>query len=83
MVLVKEFFDESTYTLTYLVYDAETSDALVIDPVWDYSAETGKFSEESHKKLLNFINKENLNIINFRNTCTCRSHFRCTVIKEI
>ena len=62
MVLVKEFFDESTYTLTYLVYDVETSDALVIDPVWDYSAETGKFSEESHKKLLNFINKENLNV---------------------
>jgi hypothetical protein len=34
---VKEFFDKSTWTLTYVVHDPQTKDAVVIDPVWDFS----------------------------------------------
>jgi glyoxylase-like metal-dependent hydrolase (beta-lactamase superfamily II) len=33
---VKAFFDEQTSTLTYVVWDASTRDALVIDPVLDF-----------------------------------------------
>lgn len=35
MVEIKTFFDEQTSTLTHLVYDPETKDAVVFDPVLD------------------------------------------------
>jgi glyoxylase-like metal-dependent hydrolase (beta-lactamase superfamily II) len=33
---VRHFYDPHTFTLTYLVYDARTRDAVVIDPVLDF-----------------------------------------------
>lgn len=33
---IKAFFDEPTFTVTYLVWDPDTKDAVVIDPVLDY-----------------------------------------------
>ncbi len=33
---VQHFFDPDTSTLTYVVFDPETLDAIVIDPVLDY-----------------------------------------------
>ena len=33
---IESFFDPATWTLTYLVYDSDTRDALIIDPVLDY-----------------------------------------------
>lgn len=41
---IQEFFDPETFTLTYVVFDEASSDAVIIDPVLDYepcSAETG------------------------------------------
>ena len=35
---VHALFDPATYTLTYVVYDEATRDAVVIDPVLDYDA---------------------------------------------
>ena len=33
---IQTFFDPLTFTLTYVVYDADSHDAVVIDPVLDY-----------------------------------------------
>jgi glyoxylase-like metal-dependent hydrolase (beta-lactamase superfamily II) len=44
---VQEFYHKSTNTLTYLVYDEQTKDALIIDPVLDYDPKTSKISHES------------------------------------
>ena len=33
---IKAFYDEPTYTVTYVVWDEATKDAVVIDPVLDY-----------------------------------------------
>ena len=33
---IESFYDEKTSTLTYLVYDEKTNDAVIIDPVLDY-----------------------------------------------
>lgn len=30
---VKEFFDKATWTLTFVVYDEKTKDAVIMDPV--------------------------------------------------
>ena len=37
-MIIEHFFDDKTWTLTYLVYDEATRDAVVIDPVLDYDS---------------------------------------------
>ena len=34
---IEAFFDAATWTLTYLVYDADSRDAVIIDPVLDFN----------------------------------------------
>lgn len=49
------FFDKETSTLTYIVYDASTRDAVIIDPVLDYCLETQETSTKSLKLVTDFI----------------------------
>ena len=49
---IKAFFDEPTNTVSYLVWDADTMDGAVIDPVLDYSFRTGKASTASADAIL-------------------------------
>ncbi|MCY1005449.1 MBL fold metallo-hydrolase [Nannocystis pusilla] len=44
---IEHFYDARTNTLSYLVYDEATRDALVIDPVLDYELVGSKVFEES------------------------------------
>jgi glyoxylase-like metal-dependent hydrolase (beta-lactamase superfamily II) len=39
---IRAFFDEPTNTVSYLVWDAETGEGAVIDPVLDYDFRSGK-----------------------------------------
>lgn len=55
MSVIKPFFDERTATLTYVVYDDETRDAVVIDPVLDYEAASSKIWTESSDVVRDFI----------------------------
>lgn len=59
---VKEFFDKATWTLTYVVYDASTKDAVILDPVWDYDPASSKMSTASADEVLDFVQKENLKV---------------------
>ncbi len=54
-IIVENLFDEQTNTFTYLVKDLLTKEAVVIDPVLNYQAETGQISFESYKQLLRMI----------------------------
>jgi len=47
MAHIKTFFDARTYTLTHVVWDPETRDAVVIDPVLDYDAAASRTFTES------------------------------------
>lgn len=62
MTLIKEFFDKNTWTLTYVVWDEQTKDALVIDPVMDYDPSTSKTNEESAKKVIEFLRTNQLKL---------------------
>ena len=55
MIQIKEFFDKNTWTLTYIVWDERTKDALVIDPVMDYDPAASKTSKESAKAIIEFL----------------------------
>lgn len=57
---VKAFFEPQTSTLTYVAYDPETQDAVVIDPVLDYEPQASTFSLESTQKVVSFLREENL-----------------------
>jgi glyoxylase-like metal-dependent hydrolase (beta-lactamase superfamily II) len=59
---VKVFFDKATWTLTYVVSDDKTKDAIVIDPVWDYDPGASKMSTESAELVLAYIQENKLNV---------------------
>ncbi len=49
--IIEHFFDSATSTLTYLVYDPSTHDAVVIDPVLDFEPSSGRTSTESLRQV--------------------------------
>jgi len=49
---IQAFFDEPTNTVSYLVWDGDTMDGAVIDPVLDYDFRTGDCSTASADKIL-------------------------------
>lgn len=51
-VNIEAFFDPRTWTLTYLVWDPHTKDAVVVDPVLDYDPVRVRVHDESVAKLL-------------------------------
>lgn len=59
---VKEFFDQATWTLTYLVFDEKSKDAVILDPVWDYDPAASKMSNESALRVLEFVKSHQLNV---------------------
>jgi glyoxylase-like metal-dependent hydrolase (beta-lactamase superfamily II) len=59
---VKEFFDPATWTLTFVVYDAATKDAVVIDPVWDYDPAASKMSTHSADQVVDFVSTHGLRV---------------------
>ena len=59
---IHHFFDNATYTLTYVVYDASTRDAVIIDSVLDYDPLTSEYRLDSVNKVLDFVRSENLTV---------------------
>lgn len=62
MKQIKTFFDKSTWTLTYVLWDEKTHDAIVIDPVLDYDQATSKTSEHSAKLVIDFLREKQLTL---------------------
>jgi glyoxylase-like metal-dependent hydrolase (beta-lactamase superfamily II) len=46
-LIIKELFDPATYTLTFVVHDPKTRDAVVIDPVLDFDPIASRTSTKS------------------------------------
>jgi glyoxylase-like metal-dependent hydrolase (beta-lactamase superfamily II) len=59
---VQTLFDERTSTLTHVVFDAQTRDAVVIDPVLDYEPAGGKLWTESLERLAAFVAEQGLKV---------------------
>ncbi|TDJ05625.1 MAG: MBL fold metallo-hydrolase [Deltaproteobacteria bacterium] len=53
---VKTFFDGETFTLTYVVYDPQSRDGVIIDSVLNYDPNSGKVTTESVDEAVEFIN---------------------------
>ncbi|MCH8550355.1 MAG: MBL fold metallo-hydrolase [Natronospirillum sp.] len=59
---IKTFYDEATNTLTYVVSDPTTRDAVVIDPVLDYNPIGSKVSDESYQQVVDYIQANDLTL---------------------
>jgi len=59
---VETFFDRDTWTLTYVVFDENSHDAVVIDPVWDYDPAASKLSTHSAEKVVAFVKEKQLKV---------------------
>jgi glyoxylase-like metal-dependent hydrolase (beta-lactamase superfamily II) len=56
------FFDTTTSTLSYLIYDEQTKDTIIIDPVLNYDQAASRISFESIQELKNYIQAKELNL---------------------
>ncbi|BCE01554.1 MBL fold metallo-hydrolase [Marinicellulosiphila megalodicopiae] len=59
---IHALYDQQTFTLTYVVYDESTKDAIVIDPVLDYQPVGSKLENRSFSKVVDFLKQNNLNL---------------------
>lgn len=59
---VQEFYDVATNTFTYIVYDEESRDAVIIDPVWNFDPADGKLWNQSYQILKKTIQERKLRI---------------------
>ncbi|UXR65014.1 MBL fold metallo-hydrolase [Bdellovibrio bacteriovorus] len=57
---IQHFFDPATSTLTYIVFDKDTLDAVVIDPVWDYDPAASKLSTQSMDPVVAYLKENHL-----------------------
>ena len=57
---LETFFDERTFTLTYVVFDEATKDAVIVDPVLDYEPSGGKLWTESLQRVAAFVDAKQL-----------------------
>lgn len=59
---IQAFYDKATFTLTYLIYDPESLDAVIIDPVLNFDMASGKTSLQAVHELHREIEKRQLKI---------------------
>ncbi|HWU87205.1 MAG TPA: MBL fold metallo-hydrolase, partial [Kofleriaceae bacterium] len=59
---IQAFFDPATFTLTYVVFDAASRDAVVIDPVLDYDVLASRTSTRSLERIAAFVRQRELRV---------------------
>ena len=59
---VKAFFDEATFTISYIVSDPATRKAAVIDPVLDFDAASGRTATKSADNVIEHVREHGLDV---------------------
>ena len=59
---IEAFFDNITSTITYIVYDPKSRDAIVIDPVLDYNPAASHTWTDSVDRVVSFLRQHELNL---------------------
>ena len=59
---IQHFFDPATYTLTYVVWDDSSKDAIIIDPVLDYDQASSAISHDSADQVIQFVQNKGLSL---------------------
>ena len=56
------FFDQATFTVSYVIHDPETCEAAIIDSVLDYEAAAGRTSYGSADRIIEYVTSNNLKV---------------------
>lgn len=59
---VRGFFDEPTFTITYVVSDPGTRRAVIVDPVLDFDPASGRTSTSSADEVITYVKANDLGI---------------------
>ena len=59
---VEAFFDEATFTVSYVVSDAGSKKAAIIDSVWNFDQASGRTSFESADAIVAYVEREGLTV---------------------
>ena len=59
---VTAFFDETTFTVTYVAADPRSAQAAIIDPVLDFDPASGRTSTASADKVVDFVRTNDLSV---------------------
>ena len=76
MTRVQHFYDQVTSTFTYVVSDAETVVAAIIDPVLDLDYASGTLGTRSADEVIEHIRDNNLSLRHPRNPHSRRPSLR-------
>ena len=60
---IAAFFDQTTFTVTYVVHDAATREAAVIDSVLDFDAPSGRTRHASAARVIDHVTSNNLKVM--------------------
>jgi glyoxylase-like metal-dependent hydrolase (beta-lactamase superfamily II) len=60
--VIKAFFDEPTFTVSYVVHDPESRRAAIVDSVLDYDPASGRTSFSSADTIIAYAEEKNLSI---------------------
>lgn len=81
---IQHFFDKDTFTLTYVVFDEISKDAVIIDPVLDFDPPSGQVTDTSIQEVVQFIKKENLIIKGILETHAHADHLSSSqILKQL
>lgn len=61
--LVKAFFDEATFTVSYVVRDPGSRACAIIDSVLDYDPASGRTAERSADAVIDYVKAEGLEVV--------------------
>lgn len=61
-ILTKAFLDNDSETFSYVVYDSENKDAIVIDPVLNFDYASGKTGTEGANRIVEFVKDNELSV---------------------
>ena len=72
---IQHFFDEQTFTMTYVVFDEESKTGVVIDTVMDFDPSSGRARNDSSDRVSKFIDEHGLTIPYVLDTHAHADHF--------
>jgi glyoxylase-like metal-dependent hydrolase (beta-lactamase superfamily II) len=58
--MVKAFFDEPTFTVSYVVWDDQSKEAAIVDSVLDFDSKSGRTRTESADEIVAFVTQNGL-----------------------
>jgi len=59
---IKSFYDPATFTLTYVAFDPESLDAVIVDPVLDYDPKASQTSTHSVDEVIKWVEERGLKV---------------------